>query len=115
KEKAGRVPGLCAARTALFMLVIVLFAVNTPTLLILRHFDLTALARCHFAIGHGARFHALYALLAMLQACGLLVRQRTRFDAFFYTALLIGLALIDARGRARAARLCFREPRNGRE
>src|SRR5688572_9464112 len=88
--------------TAIYLLrdlLVVLLAVDPGALAVLRLLDARALLGGHLAVGRGLVFHALHALLALLEAALLVLVQRARRHALVDALVLHGLALVDALGR----------------
>src|SRR5439155_20426040 len=82
----------------LHVLLVVPLAVDLLALAVLRLLDAGALLLGHLAVGGGALFHLLHPRLAFLQPRRLLLGELTLLLSLLDAPLLVGLALVDARG-----------------
>jgi hypothetical protein len=80
------------------VLAVVLLAVDALALHVLGMLDAGLFLGRHLAVGGGLVLHVLHPLLALLHAGGLLLGQRAGLHALVDALLLVGLALVDARG-----------------
>jgi hypothetical protein len=80
------------------MLPVMFLAIDMTALHILGVLDTRTLPFRNLAIGFGPRFHVIDMRLAFFQTHGFALRQRPRLHPLVDAPLLIGLALVDARG-----------------